>query len=94
MTVSRFATLGGAIAMAIAVFTVTAEAQTSTRRQMSPQDQQALQDNCAGDYLRFCGQYSPDGPEVEQCFKANNKELSPGCQTAIKAYNGGRRRRP
>ena len=62
----------------------------------SPPDKSALQDNCTGDYLRLCGQFSPDGPEVEQCFKDKAKELSPDCSAAIAAYTKknprGRRR--
>ena len=53
----------------------------------SPTERVALQENCTGDYLRLCGQYSPDGPEVEQCFKTRAKELSPDCSTAIAAFS-------
>ncbi|MBV9076542.1 MAG: hypothetical protein JO048_03535 [Methylobacteriaceae bacterium] len=56
------------------------------------QDQSALRQWCTGDYLRFCGQFKPNTPEVEQCFRTHMKELSPQCQSSIAAYTkeGGR----
>lgn len=46
----------------------------------------ALKRNCTGDYMEYCSAYAPGGPEVEACFKANIKNLSPGCASAIAAY--------
>ena len=50
--------------------------------------------NCTGDYLTYCGNLSPDGPEVQACFKQHKAELSPSCQSTIAAYQkatkGGR----
>ncbi|MDP4005687.1 hypothetical protein [Methylobacterium sp. NEAU K] len=46
----------------------------------------ALKQNCTGDYMEYCSAYAPGGPEVEACFKANLKKLSPGCSAAITAY--------
>jgi hypothetical protein len=51
------------------------------------QEDAALRQNCSGDYMRLCSQYSPGSVEVEQCFKARMKELSPGCQNAITAFS-------
>ena len=63
---------------------------------MTPQEEAAFQQNCSGDYLRLCAQFDPGSPQVEQCFKAKDKELSPGCRSTIAAYNkanpAGRRR--
>ncbi len=46
----------------------------------------ALKRACTGDYMELCSAYAPGGPEVEACFRANMKNLSPGCATAITAY--------
>lgn len=46
----------------------------------------ALKQYCTGDYMDFCSAYAPGGPEVEACFKANLKKLSPNCSAAITAY--------
>lgn len=47
---------------------------------------EALKQHCTGDYMEYCSAYAPGGPEVEACFKANLKNLSPGCSAAITAY--------
>lgn len=47
---------------------------------------EALKQYCTGDYMDFCSAYAPGGPEVEACFKANLKKLSPNCSAAITAY--------
>jgi hypothetical protein len=38
---------------------------------------------CAGDYFSYCSQYSPGGPEVRQCMRANGLKLSKGCVAAL-----------
>lgn len=45
-----------------------------------------LQQACAADYLAFCSNPDPNSPEVDRCFQAKMKQLSPGCQTAITGY--------
>lgn len=42
--------------------------------------------SCTGDYLEHCSMHAPGGPEVEACFKANLRKLSPPCAQAISAY--------
>ncbi|MCJ2036271.1 hypothetical protein [Methylobacterium sp. J-068] len=42
--------------------------------------------SCTGDYLEHCSMHPPGGPEVEACFKANIRKLSPPCAQAINAY--------
>lgn len=42
--------------------------------------------HCTGDYLTYCGNLSPDGPEVQACFKQNSAKLSANCQATITAY--------
>jgi hypothetical protein len=53
----------------------------------TPQEDAALRQNCSGDYMRLCSAFAPGSTEVEQCFKQKMKELSPGCQGAIAAFN-------
>lgn len=62
---------------------------------LTPQEEATLRDNCSGDYMRLCAMHAPDSPQVEQCFQAKAKDLSPECRTAISAFSrrnpGGRR---
>jgi hypothetical protein len=51
------------------------------------QEDASLRQNCSGDYMRLCSAFAPGSVEVEQCFKQKAKELSPGCQGAIAAFN-------
>jgi hypothetical protein len=51
------------------------------------QEEASLRQNCSGDYMRLCSNFAPGSAEVEQCFKAKMKELSPACQGAITAFN-------
>lgn len=54
---------------------------------MSDEDKAVLQQQCAGDFTTFCAGLPPeDGPETQACFQKNMSQLSPGCQSAIKAY--------
>jgi len=55
-------------------------------------DRTTLRQFCTGDYLTYCGDLSPDGPEVQACFKQNKPKLSPNCQAAITAYTKGQKR--
>ncbi|MEA3008543.1 MAG: hypothetical protein QOJ91_235, partial [Sphingomonadales bacterium] len=48
---------------------------------------------CTGDYLRLCNMYDPGSPEVEQCFKDRNAELSPNCRSAIASFTSKNPRR-
>lgn len=45
-----------------------------------------LKVSCTGDYLEHCSMHAPGGPEVEACFKANFRRLSPPCAKAITTY--------
>lgn len=47
---------------------------------------EGLKQNCTGDYLEHCSSLPPGGPEVEACFREKFKKLSPGCSSAIAAY--------
>ena len=53
--------------------------------QQSPA-REALKRSCTGDYMEHCSEFAPGGPEVEACFRANLRKLSPNCASAITAY--------
>ncbi|ACL61672.1 hypothetical protein [Methylobacterium nodulans] len=77
--------------------TAFALALTSTCALASPQqtpapDRAALKQYCTGDYLTYCGNFPPDGPEVRACFKQNKAKLSQPCQAAIAGYVKAQRR--
>ncbi|MFH6780994.1 MULTISPECIES: hypothetical protein [Methylobacterium] len=55
-------------------------------------DRAVLKQYCTGDYLTYCGNLSPDGPEVQACFRQNKAKLSPDCQAAITSYVKAQRR--
>ena len=58
---------------------------TAAFAQQSP-GRDALKRACTGDYMQHCSDYTPGGPEVEACFKANLKKLTPACSAAITAF--------
>lgn len=51
-----------------------------------PGEEEALRTHCTGDYMRLCSQFDPGSREIEQCFKAHMRELTPNCRTAINYY--------
>ena len=68
-----------AVAAALA-FTLPAAAQQSKR------GNETLKKYCTGDYLTYCGDFAPDTPELNACFKQNKTKLSTNCQAAIATY--------
>ncbi|MCJ2012123.1 hypothetical protein [Methylobacterium sp. J-076] len=72
-------TLAAVLALAVGVAPAAALAESSPARD-------ALKRACTGDYMELCSAYSPGGPEVEACFRANMKNLSSDCASAITAY--------
>ncbi|MCJ2135636.1 cysteine rich repeat-containing protein [Methylobacterium sp. J-026] len=71
--------LTGLLAIGLSLGSAAAFAEPSPARE-------ALKQHCTGDYMDYCSAYAPGGPEVEACFKANLKNLTPGCSAAITAY--------
>lgn len=55
-------------------------------------DRATLKQYCTGDYLTYCGNLAPDGPEVQACFRNNKAKLSSDCQAAITSYVKAQRR--
>lgn len=70
-----------ALAMAFAVVAVDARAGSPSKP-----DREALKARCSGDYATYCGDFPPDGPEVQACFRKNMADLSPACRTEIKRH--------
>jgi len=78
----------------IALATAAALVAASPALAESSPARDALKRFCTGDYMEHCSQYSPGGPEVEACFKANMRKLTPGCSQAIVAYKRERKANP
>jgi hypothetical protein len=38
---------------------------------------------CTGDYLTYCKQHNPEGPEVRYCMEAHRNQLSKQCIKAL-----------
>jgi hypothetical protein len=38
---------------------------------------------CTSDYLTYCSQHDPDGPDVRRCMRVNGLKLSTGCLNAL-----------
>jgi len=52
-----------------------------------------LKKQCTNDYLKFCGNLDPDGPEVAACFKQNRAQVNPGCNSAISNFQKAQKAR-
>ncbi|MGF3021804.1 hypothetical protein ACQVP2_03120 [Methylobacterium aquaticum] len=55
-------------------------------------DRAVLKQHCTSDYLTYCGNFPPNGPEVQACFRQNKAKLSPECQAAITSYMKAQRK--
>lgn len=58
----------------------------STGAQAQDSQMDLLRAHCTGDYMRLCSMYDPNTKQVEQCFQARMRELSPNCQATIAAF--------
>ncbi len=58
----------------------------------APATRETLRQHCTGDYLSYCGEFGPDTPEVQACFKQNKSKLSVDCQAAIASYTKAQKR--
>lgn len=76
MALVRTAILGSAFAMGV----------MGGAAAQNAQERAAMQQYCTQDYLRLCSQFSPDTPQLEQCFAARMAELSPDCRSTISAF--------
>ena len=54
---------------------------------LTPQEEAAFRQHCTSDYMRLCSAFDPDSPQVEQCFKEKQSQLSPRCSATIAAYS-------
>lgn len=71
---------------ALALVLTSTAAFAAPAQQTPAPDRAALKQFCTGDYLTYCGNLPPDGPEVQACFKRNKAKLSAPCQDAIASY--------
>ena len=74
----RLSTSPAAVALALITlfgsFAISTEAEAYSSR---------VRNACAGDYHRFCSQYSPESPQLRACMQANGRSLSHGCINAL-----------
>ena len=70
----------------VIALTLTATAATAAPAVQATTDRAALKQHCTGDYLTYCGDFAPDTPELNACFKQNKAKLSTNCQAAIATY--------
>ncbi|MGY2050892.1 hypothetical protein [Methylobacterium sp. JK268] len=77
------------IALALAL---SSTAALAAPQQTPVPDRALLKQHCTGDYLTYCGDLPPDGPEVQACFRQNKAKLSQNCQSAIASYVKAQRR--
>jgi len=75
--------VGFALLLPLAVLASDAEAEP---------DRAALKQRCASDYATYCGDLTPDGPEVRACFRENMANLSAACRAEIGRQAKGARK--
>lgn len=63
---------------------VAAEAQQPNQAQAN-----AIRQSCRGDYQAHCAGVATGGAAALQCLRQNMASLSPGCQSAVAATEGG-----
>ncbi|MBS0244097.1 MAG: hypothetical protein JSS20_18150 [Proteobacteria bacterium] len=44
----------------------------------------SVENKCSDDYLRFCSAYEVGSTKLKRCMEANGRNLSRGCQQALK----------
>lgn len=69
-----------------AALALVASLAVSTAAHAQGAGQDALRAYCTGDYMRLCSQFSEGTPQLDQCFRANMRNLTPGCRQAISSY--------
>src|SRR4051812_29655545 len=79
-TLTRAATLGAAITVAILINAAPAFAQAPSEAQ-----REAIKSECRSDYIAHCSSIPPGGEASLQCLQKNMVSLAPGCQSAVKA---------
>ena len=72
----RKAMVSTAFALLAAALATGAVAQAGAKKGEGP---------CAEDAKKFCGNERPGGGRIAKCMKSHESELTPSCQSAIKA---------
>ncbi len=70
----------------VACLTVVLGLSSSAAFAQPQANQENLKRYCIGDYLDHCSQFSPDGLDVQACFREKAALLTPNCSGAIAAY--------
>ncbi|HEY3677206.1 MAG TPA: hypothetical protein VGL45_00700 [Bradyrhizobium sp.] len=75
-----------AVLTAAALFSLTmpALAQAPSEAQRA-----AIRSACRSDFIAHCSSVKPGGIEALQCLQKNMSSLAPGCQSAVRAVEGG-----
>jgi hypothetical protein len=87
MTVSRLCALARSVSLSALVLAATvggAGAQQPTQAQAN-----AIRQSCRDDYQAHCANVPTGGAAALQCLQGNLASLSPGCQAAVSATEGG-----
>jgi len=64
-------------------------AAAASAQQPSQEQVNAIRQSCRADYEAHCSSVAPGGMQALQCLKSNMASLSPGCQAAVGATEGG-----
>lgn len=79
-TLTRAATLGAVMTVAIIASAAPAFSEAPTQAQRD-----AIKSECRSDYMAHCSSIPPGGEASLQCLQKNMSSLAPGCQSAVKA---------
>lgn len=83
-TLTRAMTLGATVTAAILMHAAPAFSQAPSEAQ-----REAIKSECRSDYMAHCSSVPPGGEASLQCLQKNLSSLGPGCQSAVKAVEGG-----
>lgn len=77
-----------------AVLLLGSSASFAAAQQPTQAQQNAIRQSCRSDYQARCSNVPTGGSAALQCLKENMASLSPGCQAAVGAVEGGATRSP
>lgn len=75
--------------LAFPAFLLCLHAASVSAQQPTPAQADAIRQSCRSDYEAHCSSVPPGGSAALQCLKDNLGALSPSCQTAVAATEGG-----
>jgi len=74
-----------ALSIALLIAAATAAGSDAFAQKPSQAQINAMRQSCRGDYMAHCSSVPTGGAPALNCLKQNLANLSPGCQTAVKA---------